>query len=536
LENNLDILILAGGDIRNKFSYVKNNCSCPALIPINTKPIVSYILEFYANHSDQWERIFLVVNKKEIQSVSKEISVFLNDERVLLVGVGDTIGVIDTLDKALKDIKPSGEVIINLVTTVPTSFPDAQEVQLSELENRNDEWSVIQTTDHAFRVYPKVSEKSVVGNAFTGLFRANSTVLLDVLKTTESQDLVELIQPLATREKILFCPVEWIDCGHEINYVEAKKKLINSRAFNQISVSDTGVLTKSSENADKLRKEVDYVEKLPKPLSLYFPRILDSYSQGDRHFVEMEFHPYPNLAEITLYWEVNEKIWDKIFTRFQSILTEFAQTEGQISQKSYMEMYLDKTLDRLNDFHGQRTDEKLNQETIEINGKSYLNVDFFKDQLQNHFGERYGSERFHIMHGDFCFNNLLYDIPSDSLKLIDARGSFGNGFSIYGDRNYDIAKLVHSSVFGYDYLVNDLFELTETETGFQLELNWRENRELLTQKTETLIDTLKVDKKHVYLITALLFLSMTPLHSDSSRRQIAMFLTGIQLLNDTLSE
>ncbi len=42
-----DVIILAAGDISNKFKYLKSNVSCPALIPINTKPIAYYIIDFY---------------------------------------------------------------------------------------------------------------------------------------------------------------------------------------------------------------------------------------------------------------------------------------------------------------------------------------------------------------------------------------------------------------------------------------------------------------------------------------------------------
>src|SRR5690606_40930853 len=42
-----------------------------------------------------------------------------------------------------------------------------------------------------------------------------------------------------------------------------------------------------------------------------------------------------------------------------------------------------------------------------------------------------------IMHGDFCFSNILFDSRSNRIKLIDPRGINANGeISIYGDQKY----------------------------------------------------------------------------------------------------
>jgi len=62
------------------------------------------------------------------------------------------------------------------------------------------------------------------------------------------------------------------------------------------------------------------------------------------------------------------------------------------------------------------------------------------------------------MHGDLCFCNILYDINSQAIKLLDPKGSFGK-IGIYGDIKYDIAKLKHYVHGKYDFIINDLFHL-----------------------------------------------------------------------------
>jgi Ser/Thr protein kinase RdoA (MazF antagonist) len=45
-----------------------------------------------------------------------------------------------------------------------------------------------------------------------------------------------------------------------------------------------------------------------------------------------------------------------------------------------------------------------------------------------------------IIHGDLFFGNMLYDVNSETLKILDPRGNFGID-GIYGDIRYDIAKI-----------------------------------------------------------------------------------------------
>ena len=67
------------------------------------------------------------------------------------------------------------------------------------------------------------------------------------------------------------------------------------------------------------------------------------------------------------------------------------------------------------------------------------------------------------MHGDFCFSNILYDFKSQSIKVIDPRGLSGDGKeqSIYGDLRYDVAKLAHSVIGKYDFIIAGRFSYSE---------------------------------------------------------------------------
>ena len=119
-------------------------------------------------------------------------------------------------------------------------------------------------------------------------------------------------------------------------------------------------------------------------------------------------------------------------------------------------------------------------------------------------------------------------------KLIDPRGRFKTQ-TIYGDPRYDIAKLRHSIVGLYDFIVAGLYRLNEcNDNKYEIQVS----TPILTERLEPFFDELVVeygyDRKDIKLIEALLFLTMIPLHSDDVKRQQAFYLTAIKKLNEVL--
>src|ERR1700712_2451606 len=108
-----NVLILAAGNISNKLSFIKAYYASPALIPINTKPLILYHLEFYSKQECQ---IYLVINQRDSQYI--EESVNLKEFDFEMIGVPDSHGVNDSLEYALNKVSPANETIVNLVTSV----------------------------------------------------------------------------------------------------------------------------------------------------------------------------------------------------------------------------------------------------------------------------------------------------------------------------------------------------------------------------------------------------------------------------------
>jgi hypothetical protein len=138
-----------------------------------------------------------------------------------------------------------------------------------------------------------------------------------------------------------------------------------------------------------------------------------------------------------------------------------------------------------------------------------------------------------VIHGDFCFSNILFDIGHQIIRLIDPRGSFGPK-GIYGDARYDIAKLRHSVCGLYDYIVADMFELEEADGRFSSTLFVNGTPRMVGAMFDRLVVDAGYDLDEIRLIEGLLFISMIPLHQGHASRQRLMFLTGLTLLNEVL--
>jgi choline kinase len=533
-----NVLILAAGNISNKLAFIKAYYASPALIPINTKPLILYHLEFYSRHECH---IYLVINQRDSQYI--EESVNLNEFDFEMIEVPDSHGVNESLEYALAKVPPGRETIVNLVTSVPMDFPAANTVYFESDLTYNNTWSGVKIKDQEISFLFKRDEQKYLSHAFTGIFNVRTDILLEIIKKVEQKsDLLEVIKLWYNQYQAHFNYrlSDWIDAGHELNYYQSKLMLISSRSFNAVSVNPSGVLVKSSSNFTKLKDEASFISAVPSALAIYFPRIIDGYaydSEKKRGSYSMEFYGYPSLAELQLYWDLKDEVWDRVFTDLQKVLTQFKKQPYSIGKQAFNEFYTGKIAQRVNDFcNSLPADFKyLAEQDLVINGVLCRSYNHIKEKLFVRINSLYAEDDFCVAHGDFCFNNILYDISHRLIKVIDPRGSFGdNCKGIYGDIKYDLAKLLHSAVGGYDYLVNNLYKLDLHGDVINYRILVKSNHHIISERSRQVVSDLGYSFKDIMLIVGTLFISMTPLHSDSGSRQKVMFIHGLKLINENL--
>jgi hypothetical protein len=535
------ILIPSAGTIKNKIHFLKYTYDSPALIPVGTKSLASHIIDFYLESLPE-AKIYIGVDRKFVKVLLQYLSDYKS--RISVIPVSDSIGVNDTLKVMFKEAKPSGKVLVNLGTTIPTDRVGDNEVFIDCDLSTADEWSVVSSSSSANRSFHyKGSDPEIKGHAFTGIFKMDSNDLANALKSLnhdEMGDLLFVVDKVFKNNEFNFKKVTWIDCGHEMNYYKAKTKLISSRTFNNISVTPIkSTLVKRSLHLNTQENEINYVHNLPQGLKVYFPRVINGpLKRGKYTEVELEYYGYPTLAEYMLFWDLSNGLWRNIFNAISKVMSEFQVHTKKITLDKYLDFYMGKTVRRLNELKDQVGEHsRLFLHYLVINNIEYKNIHLMTDLITERLEQIYLRSRFNIMHGDLCFNNILYDIYSGTIRMIDARGSFDNdSFDIYGDQGYDIAKITHSVIGKYDYIVNGLFDYVENPSNYEYSIYERENHDSLVKMNTDLVNNFGYKLNDVMFLVSLLFISMTPLHNENIKRQKTLFLHGITMLNKTMGE
>jgi hypothetical protein len=270
---------------------------------------------------------------------------------------------------------------------------------------------------------------------------------------------------------------------------------------------------------------------LPKDLEIFFPRVISSSIEPNNLEIETEYYAYPTLADLFLFQNPKREIWGKIFNQLKYICDKFSSRDYGSAVDCGYKLFIQKNEERLNQFIKDSPAEIiniLNSKNLRINGRPTISLEKAFETSKNTLIEIANTTRLTPIHGDLCFSNILCEPNRGLMKLIDPRGSFGDK-GILGDPRYDLAKIHHSAVGLYDYIVNDLFNITVKPSNIEVVFPKKDNLEII-QKEYIDIFYGKRDKRHIDILAAWLFLSMLPLHSDSNRRQLLLALRGLDLL------
>lgn len=143
-------------------------------------------------------------------------------------------------------------------------------------------------------------------------------------------------------------------------------------------------------------------------------------------------------------------------------------------------------------------------EYIKINGRYYKNIFYDRDSLANALRKRYPS-KFYLIHGDPTFSNMIYDRLLGKVFLIDPRGYFGKT-KLFGDVDYDWAKVYYSIVGDYDQFNRKKFALSITDKEVELAVkpnNWSDMEEYFFEQIGD------VSKTKIKGLHAVIWLSLT---------------------------
>lgn len=310
---------------------------------------------------------------------------------------------------------------------------------------------------------------------------------------------------------------------------------MKARAFNNIFINKKdGYLIKSSTYTDKLKDEINYYLNLPQDLRYFFPKLINY--ESDYSAYQLELIPYKTLAEQLLDNSIKHEDGMIIINNLMTILDKIHAHKARYNENMNINDFcIKKTLSRIKELENiEFFHDLLNADIIYINDKPFQGFSFIKSKFITYL-KKIAMHSNTIMHGDFCFSNILYCPQKKDIKLIDPRGSF-NLPGIYGHPFYDYAKLLHCLHGRYDYIINNNFILEEKK-HFKFYLNIGSST-LIKQLYDYFIKILNfrnVNIDYLFLIEGSLFLSMVSLHYENFERQKILFLLGLLILNNVFN-
>lgn len=324
---------------------------------------------------------------------------------------------------------------------------------------------------------------------------------------------------------------DWFDFGHAGTFHRSRRRVTTQREFNSLSTTVRSV-TKSGSQARKIEAEARWFENLPTSLRLYTPSYLGRRTDGEQVAYSLEYMQLPTLAELFVFGRLTRNAWRKIFDACGEVLGAMSEYSAptlneEIDHES--DIYLEKTLNRLENY--ARTSGLPLDEACRLNNTCLPSLVKIAETAASIIPKASPRDA-QLIHGDFCFSNLLYDGRAHLVRMIDPRGVDVRGnFSVCGDPRYDVAKLHHSAIGLYDHIVAGNYRLSRSGAlDFSLHLPRTDAVQTVAHVfSSTCFDDIAAADEVILAISVLLFLSMVPLHGEDPVRQLALLANGLRM-------
>ena len=296
-----------------------------------------------------------------------------------------------------------------------------------------------------------------------------------------------------------------------------------------------GTISKVSDDNEKLKDELNWYLSLPDDLKVLTPRLVAFSEQAGQIEITQEYYGYPDLGDLFVNGDFPLEVWVAIIEKVLLVHQELRRHQKAYDLHAVEQMYIKKTRSRLNLLRSQDGcwENLLSRESICFNGKVLNNYHTLEDEIGARVRNLRQTSPFTIIHGDYCFSNILFDMSNQIVRLIDPRGRFDEA-GIWGDPRYDLAKLRHSAASLYDFIVADRFKITINGERITAEIHKDSIHTRVGPELDRLIQKSGFDLNEVKFIEGLLFISMVPLHQGQIERQLMFYCKGLEILNNQM--
>ena len=520
---------------------LQNIGKLPAVIyPVSQRIIFDYLYEQYAEISGKIK----VICYENSEDVSRKLSHYGEKVKIHVLDKLEDLGY--TVYAGLEGEK--NPVIINFADTLITEniYEHEQDCFYYSEDYFSETWTFFEIENGTLTkiIDKKPGSSTQNGKLFTGVFKINEPEkfrsCLENAIAKPSCEINTFYQAL--KDYSIIRPLKalktesWFDIGHIDKYFGSRLE-VSAREFNYIKIDRAkGILHKTSDDKEKFIREIKWYLKLPAELEYVHPRIFDYSLHYTNPNVSMEYYAYHTLHELFVYGDLNFHQWSEIFRRIYSVCEDFGRytVKGEKILPALEEIYLVKTLERLDSMKKNFKFSAFFTNDIYVNGKKYPSLNDLREILRKFIPKiLYNVDSFSIIHGDLCFTNIMTAPDMSFIKLIDPRGSFG-AYDIYGDPDYDLAKILHSIEGKYDFIIKNLFtsdfNLDTASIKYEI-FAGKYNFDM----SKLFQEIFSPNMRRIKLIEALLFLSMIPLHNESTAQQVIMLGTGLEILDEIIN-
>lgn len=471
------IIVQAGGKGSRLETLTTNKPK--ALVPVDNLPMIFHLFKRYP----QAKFKIIADYKKEV--MKKYLNTFADvDFEVIDADKKGTCSGISAALETIPDRTPFMLIWCDLVLSEGWLPHDLSQNYLGISKDFPCRWSY---ADNSF------IEEPLKGNGVAGLFLFN-----DKKQISDVPAEGEFVRYLSDKT----IPFERLnlyggrEIGTMLSYFQNELNKPKCRSFNKIEVKGDIVLKYPlDEQGRKLATdEIDWYKKVKE---LGYTNIPQIYGYDP---LVMEKIKGENIFEYSFLTKgFKRTLLNRIITALKDLhqLTPPIDADTEDCENNYVT----KTFERLTKV--QKLLPFAEDEFITVNGKKCHNIFAIKEKIIRDVRQMY-PEKFYLIHGDCTFHNMMIETDGVRPILLDPRGYFGKT-KLYGDVDYDWAKLYYSVVGDYDQFNRKNFSLEIKDNSVDLMIvsnNWKE------LENDFLVLT-GADKKKIKLLHAIIWLSLT---------------------------
>ena len=508
-----------GQELESEFGHIP-----PSFLPLGNRRLFQHQVDL----APKGVEVYLSV--PETYSVSTVDKKWLNKKKVNLISIPDGLSLGASLVASVNISGHSLSMPLHVLygDTLFSQIPTGDDIASVSTAKDSYNWAVL-TDDTAHWLKDNEQRQSIESNRIIdGYFKFSQPRELIRCITQSEWSFIEGLNRY--HQLVGLTPVDsngWLDFGHVNTYYRSKAEHTTQRAFNELTITPKWIEKASTKN-NKIAAEANWFETLPYSLRGYVPQYMGSSNKQGKISYKLEYLHLTALNELFVFSKLPTQVWKQILTDCIIFLSQCSEQNmaGDIHANTLDMLFGSKTPTRLEEFCQSR---KIDLSSPWIFQGHETSLNEILTNSEKHLPD--AQKTIGVLHGDFCFSNILYDFRSSKIKTIDPRGMTPDGHqTIYGDVCYDIAKLSHSVLGLYDWIIAGYYEVSIKNNKIKLEIAdgglHRETQQVFVELVE---EKFGLTAQNLYAMQIQLFLSMLPLHADDKNRQDALFANAFRL-------